>query len=58
MLRQLLVGTAVSVCNIAIHGLMMATVVQFSSRIVGGKRTLGQSARSNILVIAAASGVR
>ena len=28
MLRQLLVGGTVSVCNIAIHGLVMATVVQ------------------------------
>jgi hypothetical protein len=33
MLRQLLVGTAVSVCNIAIHALVMATVVQISSRV-------------------------
>ena len=29
MLRQLLVGSAVSVCNIAIHGLVMATVVRY-----------------------------
>jgi hypothetical protein len=55
MLRQLLVGSAVSVCIVAIHGLMIATVVQMSSRIVGGKRTVWQSAGANILVIATAS---
>jgi hypothetical protein len=55
MLRQLLVGTAVSICVVAIHGLIMATVVQMSLRIAGGKRTISQSAGSNILVIATAS---
>jgi hypothetical protein len=40
MLRQLLVGSAVSVCNIAIHGLVMATVVEVSSRIVSAKHTV------------------
>jgi hypothetical protein len=43
MLRQLLVGTAISVCNIAIHALMMATVVHMSSRIAGAKDTVRQS---------------
>src|SRR5215831_11724939 len=43
MLRQLLVGTAVSVCNIVIHALVMATVVQLSSRIAGAKNTVQQS---------------
>jgi len=37
MLRQLLVGAAASVCNIAIHGLVMATVVQMSTRIAHAK---------------------
>ncbi len=43
MLRQLLVGTAISVCNIAIHALMMATVVHMSSRMAGAKDTVRQS---------------
>jgi hypothetical protein len=43
MLRQLLVGTAISVCNIAIHALMMGTVVHMSSRIAGAKDTVRQS---------------
>ena len=43
MLRQLLVGTAISVCNIAIHALVMATVVHMSSRIAGAKDTVRQS---------------
>ena len=37
MLRQLLVGAVASICNIAIHGLVMATVVQISSRIADAK---------------------
>ncbi|MGA8229354.1 MAG: potassium channel family protein, partial [Xanthobacteraceae bacterium] len=55
MLRQLLVGAAVSVCNIAIHGLVMATVVQISSRIAGAKNTVRQSLRLTTLMIATAS---
>jgi hypothetical protein len=55
MLRQLLVGGAVSVCNIAIHGLVMATVVEISSRIAGSKHTVWQSLRLTIFIVAAAS---
>jgi hypothetical protein len=32
MFRQLLVGTAVSACNIAIHALIMVTLVQISQK--------------------------
>src|SRR5215470_15852884 len=56
MLRQLLVGGAVSVCNIAIHGLVMATVVEVSSRIIANaKHTVRQSVQLTIVMIAAAS---
>ena len=55
MLRQLLVGAAVSVCNIAIHGLVMATVVQLASRIARPKDTVRQSMRVTIVMIATAS---
>jgi hypothetical protein len=55
MLRQLLVGTAVSVCNIFIHALVMATVVQMSSRIASAKNTLRQSQRLTTVMIAIAS---
>ena len=55
MLRQLLVGTAVSVCNIVIHALVMATVVQISSRIARAKHTVQQSLRSTTVMIATAS---
>ena len=55
MLRQLLVGAAVSVCNIASHGLVMATVVQLASRIAGTMGTVRQSLRLNIVMVAAAS---
>ena len=55
MLRQLLVGSAVSLCNIAIHGLVMATVVQLASRIAGTRGTVRQSLRLNIVMVAAAS---
>jgi hypothetical protein len=50
MLRQMLVGTAVSVCNIAIHALVMATVVQISSRIAGARDKMRQSARLAIMI--------
>jgi hypothetical protein len=52
---QLLVGTVVSVCNVAIHALVMATVVQISSRIVGAKDTAQHSVRLTTLVIATVS---
>jgi ion channel len=55
MLRQLLVGTAVSVCNIAIHGLVMALVVQISSRIARAKHPAQQSLRSTTVMIATVS---
>jgi hypothetical protein len=55
MLRQLLVGAAVSVCNIAVHALVMATVVQISSRIAGAKETVRRSQRLTTVMIATAS---
>ena len=55
MLRQLLVGIAISVCNIAIHALVMATVVEVSSRIVDAKHTVRQSLRSTTVMIATVS---
>ena len=42
MLRQFLVGAAVSVCNIAIHAMVMATVV-WAARIAGERATSRQS---------------
>jgi hypothetical protein len=39
MLRQFLLGTAVSVCNIAIHAMVMVAVIQVA-------RVAGESARS------------
>ena len=55
MLRQLLVGIAVSVCNIAIHALVMATVVEMSSRIAPANHTGQQSVRLTIVMIATVS---
>jgi hypothetical protein len=55
MLRQLLVGIAISVCNIAVHALVMATVVQISSRIASSKDTVWQPLRLTTVMIAAAS---
>ncbi|MBV8474497.1 MAG: two pore domain potassium channel family protein [Hyphomicrobiales bacterium] len=55
MLRQLLVGAVVSISNIAIHGLVMATVVQMSSRIASAKGAVLQSPRSIIVTIAMGS---
>ena len=55
MLRQLLVGAAVSVCNIAIHALVAATVVQILSRIAHANHTVRQSMRSTIVMIATVS---
>jgi hypothetical protein len=53
MLRPLLVGGAVSVCNIAIHGLVMATVVQIAARMVAATHAGGQSLRLVVIVAAA-----
>src|SRR6516165_2842745 len=53
MLRQLLVGGAVSMCNIAIHGLVMATVVQLAARMAAATHTVGQSLRLVVIVAAA-----
>jgi len=42
MLRQLLVGTAVSACNIGIHALVMTAVVRVARRVTA-KETPGQA---------------
>jgi hypothetical protein len=55
MLRQLLVGTAASVCNIAIHVLVAATVVQMSLRIAGARATMRQSLRLTTVMIVTVS---
>jgi hypothetical protein len=55
MLRQLLVGAAVSVCNIAIHALVAATVVQILSRIARANHPVQQSMRPTIVMIAMVS---
>jgi len=55
MLRQLLVGAAVSVCNIAIHAVVMATVVQIASRIAGARDTVRKSLRLTTVMIAIVS---
>jgi hypothetical protein len=54
MLRQLFVGGAVSVCNIAIHGLVMATVVQMATQ-MAAKHAVGPSLRFVFVVIETAS---
>jgi hypothetical protein len=54
MLRQILVGTAVSVCNIAIHALVMAAVI-WASRTAGAMMTSRQSLRMIAVMIATAS---
>ena len=54
MLRQILVGTAVSVCNIAIHAIVMAAVI-WAARITGGKTTSLQSFRLVTVMIATVS---
>jgi type IV secretory pathway TrbD component len=55
MLRQLLVGATVSVCNIAIHALVMTLVVEISSRIARAKHTVQQSLRLTTVMIATVS---
>jgi hypothetical protein len=54
MLRQFLVGTAVSVCNIAIHAMVMAAVIRVS-RISGDSATSRQSLRLIAVMIATVS---
>jgi hypothetical protein len=51
MLRQLLLGSAVSVCNIVIHALVMATVVQVA-QIVSTRTTPRPSQRLIAVMIA------
>ena len=57
MLRQLLVGGAVSVCNIAIHGLVMATVVEIAARLAGARHTVSQSLLQLAVVIIPAASI-
>ena len=54
MLRQILVGTSVSVCNIAIHALVMAAVI-WASRTAGAITTSRQSLRMITVMIATVS---
>ena len=54
MLRQFLVGTAVSVCNIAIHAMVMAAVIRVS-RISGESATSRQSLRLIAVMITTVS---
>jgi hypothetical protein len=54
MLRQLLVSTAVSVCNIAIHAIVMAAVLRVARR-AGERTTWHQSLRLIAVMIAIVS---
>jgi hypothetical protein len=54
MLRQLLVGAAVSACNIAIHALVMTAVVRVAHR-AAVKATFRQSRRLIAVMIATVS---
>ena len=54
MLRQILVGAAVSVCNIAIHAFVMAAVI-WAARIAGAITTSHQSLRLITVMIATVS---
>jgi hypothetical protein len=54
MLRQLLVGAAVSACNIGIHALVMTAVVQVARR-AAVQETLRQSWRLTAVMIATVS---
>jgi Ion channel len=54
MLRQLLVGAAVSACNIGIHALVMTAVVRVAQR-AAVKETLRQSQRLIAVMIATVS---
>jgi hypothetical protein len=51
MLRQILVGTSVSVCNIAIHAFLMAAVI-WAARIASAITTSHQSLRLISVMIA------
>jgi Ion channel len=54
MLRQLLAGTAVSVCNIAIHAMVMVTVIHVA-RVADERATSRQSLRLIAVMIATVS---
>jgi ion channel len=54
MLRQILVGTAVSVCNIAIHAFFMAAVL-WAARITAAVKTSRQTLRLITVMIATVS---
>jgi Ion channel len=54
MLRQLLAGTAVSVCNIAIHAMVMVTVIRVA-RVASERATSLQSLRLIAVMIATVS---
>jgi hypothetical protein len=54
MLHQVLVGAAVSICNIAIHAMVMAGVVQVA-HIAGAKHTSRQSVRLIVVMTATVS---
>ncbi len=54
MLRQILVGSAVSVCNIAIHAFVMAIVI-WAARTAGTMATSRQSLRMITVMIATVS---
>ena len=54
MLRQFLLGTAVSVCNIAIHAMVMAAVIRVA-RSVSERATSSQSLRLIAVMSATAS---
>ena len=54
MLRQLLLGTTVSVCNIAIHAMVMVAVIQ-AARIVSERATSRQSLRLTAIMSATVS---
>ena len=54
MLRQFFVGTAVSVCNIAIHAMVMVAVIQVS-RVAGESATSRQSLRLIAVMISTVS---
>ena len=54
MMRQLLVGTSVSVCNIAIHAMVMVTVIR-AARIADERATSRQALRLIAIMIATVS---
>ena len=54
MLRQLLVSTAVSLCNIAIHAVVMAVVLRVA-RAAGERATSHQSLRLTVVMTATVS---